>query len=256
MRKRRNNGSWLPIIGQNNNDPETSMDTTARRVDLVLNNQQVTVFVSSVIYDVPLEPDSEQIGLTNLGAFQNNEYFLKRVVGKINVGMQTEGSVAMPTIDTNAPQKFIVAAGLFVARAADAQLAGFPVGYPANAQADYNPLDPNCIREPWLWRRTWVLGSPYWNYLREQGIVSGGTTAPNVIPRQPESNAEFGSALDGPHVDARTRRRVSSDDRLWLAVAGHALPFGGTAQGTGSANFDWEFRVFGSMRRARNSGTF
>lgn len=166
MRRRtRNRGTWFPIIGQDNGDEETLKYTTARRITLDLSSEEVVVFVSSLVLDVPQEPDSlDTAGF--LGSYLNNEYVLQRIVGKINCAIN-DSAASTPTFPTVAPgetpRRSIVAAGIFVARAgdqADTVGLGSPIGGSAAWQTDYNPLEPDCIREPWLWRRTWILGSP------------------------------------------------------------------------------------------------
>lgn len=261
MRKRRGfKGTWFPVLSTVVGDPETPIASVVREAIVSPGDGfQVGVNVTSLILDVPQEvnnPDSPGF----LGAFTQNGYALRRIVGKIYCS--AEETLTDASTDT-IPFAYIAAAGLFVARAADAADAGgggggYPIGGTAAWQTDYNPLDPNCIREPWIWRRTWKLGSPTGN-LRQIGAWmdgSGGVNA-NRGGFYPTNNAQYGSAFDGPHVDARTRRRVSSDDRLFMAMAVHASPR--TEQvydGVADIRFTWEFRVFGAMRRDTNKGNF
>lgn len=256
MRKRRSNGIWMPTIGIDNGDSETPRFSVSRRVVLAVPNVETVVYVSSVIFDVPQETNNDDVpGF--LGAFTQNAYFLQRVVGKINVAMDdAAASTTYPARPDQTPKANLVAAGLFVARAgdrADSQSEGSPVGGTAAWQTDYNPLDPNCIREPWLWRRTWVLGSPTWKLYQEKTALVNNLASRGIYPT---TNSGGAGSLDGPHVDARTRRRVSSDDRLWVAFAAHSLPFGAGLDDGGNVYIDWEFRVFGSMRKDRNRGNF
>lgn len=261
MRKRRSRGAWFPIIGQDYIGEDTVTFTTARNATIDTAQGVIPVLCTSIVYDVPHEPDAADAVETYLSAYQANEYALQRVVGKLCIAVEDRGGLTWAAGPGDFPESYTVAAGLFVARAGDANDAsgpGYPIGGTAALQTDYNPLDPDCIREPWLWRRTWVLGSPTWKLWQEHEAYNGATTGlSNTRGIHPSTNTCFGSALDGPHVDARTRRRVGNDDRLWLAVAAHANPF----QATLPTNYaeivcNWEFRVFGSLRKARNRGNF
>jgi len=258
-RKRRQfRGTWFPVLGQENSDPDPTTWTTVNEALLSASAGQVTVGVFPVLRDYPQEHDNTASSAA-LGLYTLNEYALRRVVGKIVCNI--EDTVTTATATT--PFTYSVAAGLFIARAGDdadnpGYAADTPIGGTAAWQTDYNPLEPDCIREPWLWRRTWQLGSPL-AALRQINAQAGG--APTITSTRglgiPWSNTGYGSVADGPHVDAKTRRRVGNDDRLWLALAYHYNPFSNiSVTEIADCHFYWEFRAFGAMRRARNRGAF
>jgi len=256
-RKRRQfRGTWLPILGAEN--PDTTTWTTVNEAVIGAGNVDVTVGIFPVLRDYAQEHDNTA-STAALGLYTLNEYALRRVVGKIVCCVEDTVQTATETLAFSVT----ACAGLFIARAgddADPQAGDSPIGGNAVWQTDYNPLDPDCIREPWLWRRTWQLGSPL-AALRQLNTNPQGGTPLLTSTRGlglPWSNTQYGSVADGPHVDAKTRRRVGNDDRLWLALACHTNPF---TDGTPPADppdvhFWWEFRAFGAMRRARNRGAF
>lgn len=265
MRRRRKfRGTWFPVIGTPNDSETPTRWTTVNDFFLELPElPDIVVAVRPLILDVPQEPDDNTSSIGgNLGAFTQNAYALRRIVGKCNVWHETTYTDNSDAGSTPAQSSIIVAAGIFVARAADASDTGGGLGSPiggANTwQSDYNPLEANCIREPWLWRRTWTLQ----NAILQQRIAVAnlsGLYVPSTIGPpgvEASSNLAGRSVLDGPHVDARTRRRVTSDDRLWLAVAAHNTPFEGSFDSPGRIHVNYEFRVFGAMRRDRNRGSF
>jgi len=254
-RRRKFRGIWFPILGAENGDTHTW--TTVNEAIIQAGNVDVAVGIFPVLRDYPQEHDNTA-STAALGLYTLNEYALRRVVGKIVCNVEDNVTTASDTIAVS----YSVAAGLFVARAgddADTGAADTPIGGTATWQTDYNPFEPDCIREPWLWRRTWNLGSPL-AALRQINSQSGGS--PVLTSTRglglPWSNTQYGSVADGPHVDAKTRRRVGNDDRLWLALAAHANPFTDATPFTqpSDIHFYWEFRAFGAMRRAHNRGAF
>lgn len=178
------------------------------------------------------------------------EYALRRIVGKLHLWWQDTTNGATPQ-DLYTAQ---IAAGFFVARAGtdpndlpegavNNSVTSFITGVDTFKQ--YSPMSAGAIREPWIWRRTWVLGNPPasdGNLTQTRGVL-------------PVSNIDYGSVLDGPHIDAKTRRRIRQDERLFFVMTGRMLDGGG---GTVSLNFNWtlDVRLFGALRKARNKGAF
>lgn len=252
-RKRKFKGTWFPTIGSSSGESPDVKWTNAREAIVDTDgNGVIVVGIASIIIDIPSEPDTDDT--TRLSDLIGNEYALRRIVGKIYCRVEETYSTG-----DQYPLSYMAAAGLFVARAGDARSdsgegAGSPIGGPSTWETDYNPLEPQCIREPWIWRRTWLLGSP----LAQENFRDAAAPVVSRVIGLPTANTQYGSVADGPHVDARTRRRVGQDDRLWLAYAAHPLPFGYTSPNNvyGNVVFNWDFRVFGALRKARNRGNF
>lgn len=171
---------------------------------------------------------------------QGNHYLLKRIVGKINVALD-------PKATLTTPQRWLVGAGFFVARS-DNDLSGAgtntPIGWAAMGAAErlsnYNPLCADTAREPWLWRRTWMLD------MNPAGMDAAAF---------PRSNAYFPGTFDGPHVDTKSKRRVEDDERLWLAVGASPL-FQMTATEEAYVDIYFEGRALVSLIKKSTRGSF
>lgn len=267
MRRRRGSrGTWLPNIGIVRAEADNVGITAGAEMVLAINDtdNEPVVGCEPLLFDAPQEQTTWVESVTPLQYITGNEYFLRRVVGKMLVYV-----IAPPAwTDTNTELNkqragVLVTAALFVARAGDQQTpdgVDIPIGGGAALQGDYNPDHPNCIREPWLWRRQWILGNP-WVARKFLDSIPNNTieeTVGAVAVGFPPSNVGYGSVLDGPHVDAKTKRRVGNDDRLWWAVSAQGFPRKLTETATAGiqvkAHFD--YRCFGSLRKARNRGTF
>jgi len=239
-RRRRTRYTWLPNTGTVGPAADTQDTTSGRDFGLLAVPTNGTTVVS--ILDL-LDDDATEDNVTGpLGPIVNSEYVIRRIVGKVfcSVG-QTNAGATTPAV--------LLAAGLFVARAEDIDSSGgvpLPIGALTQAQAvdNYSPLRVETIREPWIWRRTWVLSNQVSTF--------------NEITTQsfPRTNADYGSVADGPHIDAKTMRRVGNDDRLWMIVAARNYPL----NTTGSAGLDVrafvDYRVLGATRKARNRSAF
>lgn len=248
-RSRRNNGTWLPIQGT----------VLAEDVSLwgfganipVQPNGDIQSIVTPITTDEPLEGD-DILNNTTMSTVVGNEYFLDRIVGKLFIEHFSQLDDAAAPVGG----PVLVAAGFFIARA-DEGSPNLPIGNEGQFQLNnnYSPLEMDNSREPWIWRRTWLLGT-------------GGAYADGVVQSRgarafPASNVHYGSVLDGPHLDAKTKRRVGQDDRLWFicSVAYPATWFGGpvplSPEGTQGAVELWlDFRLHGALRRSRPSGKF
>jgi len=259
-RKRRSRGTWLPNLGTIFGDQDSSYSGKHFILDLPPTAEYIQAVVP-IVTDYPAEVRNSGVDTgTALGYFIGNEYFLHRIVGKVHAFFRTQYSGTDPNAFWAGA---LVTAGFFVARANDDQSAGgsdVPIGSTStDALRHYNPADVNVIREPWLWRRQWLLGDPAMASLVARGGISS-TERTNVAQSLPSSTSGYGSVLDGPHLDAKTKRRVGNDDRLWFAISAVGLPLGSTASTGGQGNQHIEVfldhRCFGSLRRARNRGTF
>lgn len=76
----------------------------------------------------------------------------------------------------------------------------------------------------------------------------------------PPTTAHYGSIMDGPHIDAKSVRRVGNDERLWFAVSAVNFPL--VTQSEIVVNQDvqirgyLDFRVLGRLTRAHNRSNF
>jgi len=247
MRRRKFKGTWFPSASE----------------DAVFDDQQLASFQGTleagaatagaitVFFPVTVdEPQETAIGTAQqLNDVLGQEYALRRIVGKIHIWWASTANGATSG-DLYSAQ---IAAGFFIARASS-QDAALPEGATSGGSSgsdpetfnSYSPLAAQTIREPWIWRRTWILGNP---------PATEGGALQQIQGIVPTSTMMYNSVADGPHIDAKTRRRVRQDERLWFALSGRMVDGGG---GSVFQNFNYilDVRMFGALRRARNTGAF
>jgi len=239
MRRRRTRYNWLPNTGTIGPSADVE-DTTAGRdfgaVPIAANGT-----TSVAIVDLLDDESSEDIGTAQtMAAALQSEYVIKRIVGKFFAAVEQSAN--------NRPKQALVGLGIFVARAEDPDSAAgnfVPIGALTQAQAvdNYSPLRQETIREPWIFRRTWIL---------QNSLATGQLQDINY----PQSTVNYGSVQDGPHIDAKTGRRVGTDDRLWAIMAVRSYPINQPNELAGSVIGFLDYRVLGAPRRAKNRSAF
>lgn len=256
-RRRRFKGTWFPLYGTPLGPSEPGVEGQGINFNSIITQTDgsAATIVQQLTADEPLE-DASSYALTDIVG--STEYALRRIVGKLSLAwaeLSGEGVVL------GAPYIAKIAAGLLIARADD-QDSRYPLGCPGvsfgstgdpDAFNSFSPLALRTMREPWIWRRTWLLGNPVYD--------GGPTPAPYTNGRNlivPSSNLWCGSVLDGPHIDAKTKRRCRQDERLFFAISAANWPFEDSPQVERSLVFSWDLdvRIFGALRRARNKGAF
>jgi len=238
-RRRRTRYQWLYNTGTIG--PGANIEDTSSGRELTLTvpvNATQTVAFADLLLDTPSD---DQPTTLPMGVYQNNEYVIKRIVGKLFACFEAGGATANPAV--------FVTAGIFIARAGDADdgagAENVPIGVLVGNQAidNYSPNRAETIREPWIWRRQWILGNPS----QTPGI--GGQT-------YPPTTAGYGSVADGPHIDAKTGRRVAGDERLFLVVSARNYPVNITADAAAFIRVWMDYRVLGAMRRTKGKSAF
>lgn len=194
-----------------------------------------------------------------LADLAESSWRLRRAVGKIHATF-FPGTLIDNVFEgtNNAVPACYFAAGLMV-RKVDSQ---------GNIFNNVNLLERDDYIDPWIWRRTWVLG---------QGVETGlqsfsagnpwGTvdTFPTVLGARafreqvafstfPQTNAHYGSVLDGPHIDAKTNRVIGPEDRLFLHFTTKALPIQPQAQYVTDSSVlgVYDLRLLGNLLRSSN----
>lgn len=268
-RRRRARVTWLPNLGTLGIDPEDNSPVRTFAI-IATGDGKANAAIIPLTFDSPVETDGA-LATDPLVNFVGSEYLLRRIVGKVyaSVSQQvnTEQNQAA-SIDFDA---VLFTCGFFVARANDIGSppigtdlpvgAGITVGQTINL---YSPDHPDVIREPWIWRRTWILGNQAKKFLP---VIAANPTIFSDLPLTmfPTNNAEYGSVHDGPHIDAKTRRRISSDDRLWFAIAARQLDSRNGANLIPTLDLIrtnceiqgiLDYRLVGSIRKAHNRGNF
>jgi len=243
VRKRRTRFTWFPVIGgdESSSEPNLLLSTTSRSFPIQID--------SSVFTDVfPLIPDEtrEEAGASDqLVDFIGTNWLIARLVGKLHLAYSQDNSA--PGGVQNIPPAALISAGFFVARA-DANQPSVPIGDDNNLGQDYSPLALATQREPWMWRRTWVLGN------NAAPATSGSFPDGFAFPATNSSR----SVVDGPHIDCKVKRRSSNDERLWFAISGCAWTpgTGSSAAQDGSVVYTLDLRVLGALRKQKNRSAF
>lgn len=257
VKRRRSKGTWFPIFGQLVGI-EGQQETVAG-VDgqvPVAGAGGLNTALHVLTLDAPRETQTDDFTLADV---LGSEYLLRRIVGKIFI-LNAGGATSPPFAK--------VTAGFFVARA-DPENSFYPLGAGTNlippgsteAQASFSPLEQQTQREPWLWRRSWILGNPgIVQNSADPGSATGtAKLGASTWEQFPPCTAGYGSVLDGPHLDAKTLRRVGQDDRLYFAVSACRWPLTADPGGlppNGNLVYHLDYRIFGSLRKAKQTGRF
>lgn len=227
-RRRRPGVVWLPNTGENAVGGATT-NSLINVVQLDVGGPLGTTVsgASPVVLDVP--SSSGVAGADTLSDFEGSAYRLRRIVGKIFAIAAQD-----PEQEVEAPAAGIFTAGYIILRV---DQNGAPIG--GTTGANYNPQLLDSERDPWIWRRSWFLSNNA-NPLTT-GVVG------DFLKHGPQSTMEYGSVLDGGHVDAKTARSVKDEERLFFVVALTALSGASAEQQDFSVRVWYENRVLASM---------
>lgn len=235
FRRRKPQVAWLPVLGQGQ---DSSFSYIASSMGIAASGV-VSTSIHSLVPDYPAE-SVQTVQAESLADYQESGYRLRRVVGKFFCSMDNSIGVEGVTIY---PEGALIAAGLIVLKVDSTNGAPLMAATPSH----YSPLARDNVRDPWIWRRTWVLGNDF----ADGGQVHTG------VGLFPYTNADYGSAWDGPHIDQKTARRVSAEERLFLVVSNSALQNGLAPNTAGVLRYAYEaryltspLRVMGNRRNA------
>lgn len=196
MRRKSPRVVWLPPTNANSIDSATTNDSGVQT--FILDAPETTGAI--VVGEIPLTIDSQDSPLdpaNSLADVNNTGYRLRRVVGKFWVECAQSANLAA---------RWYVCAGIIVRRSDPQTGVSYALG-----QGIAPLLSPSQIEnygDPWVWRRSWLITN---NLNPNIGVtVSEGT----------EDNYTHGPAVaDGPHIDQKTARIVSAEERLFLDVS-------------------------------------
>jgi len=249
VRRKRQKYTWMPTLGGvSDNGGETPYFTSFFGDKVVANvayQGPTDLYVTPVVPDYTLFPTNAAAAATSdttLADFtQGQDWLLKRIVGRLNIG------VTLFDVDpaSSTPSFVMVGAGFFVSRADDVSQ-----DVPDGSNYEIDPLASNNIRQPWIWRRTWLL---------RNGLANPG----NDIPTAPVDNGEMPGAL-GPIIDSKIARRIRREERLWFVINAYGGDTyavshkngGGTYANPAEVQFNLDYRILGQTRRSTNKSTF
>jgi len=218
---------WLP--GTNALSVDVAGLSAWNRFDINVTNSavgEITAAEVPIVIDAQSDPLATESSLSDV---ENSGYRLKRIVGKIYLFLN-------PDDDSNLSCLGVTAG--FIIRRSD------PTTGASLALTTGNPLNIstasiNSQGDPWIWRRSWML----------QNVLTPFSPAPQWadLGNAPATNFAPGYALgDGPHIDQKTARVVSSEERLFLDVTATVL-LGTDAQETTLLTCFYETRVLATM---------
>jgi len=205
---------WLP------NENAFQLGNTANASTLIQDVGPGAIGLEGLVV-IPLVFDQPFAGSagTSLSDIENSGYRLRRIVGKIYASVEQ-----LEQADAGAA---LCTAGIIVLRTSETGVATNP---------SISPQGLDNIDAPWIWRRTWILAN---------GSSTQAFT--NYVDSAPFSNFEGGpSALDGPHVDQKTARIVSREERLHLVLS--VMQIHTALTEAIHVQWIWDFRVLASMR--------
>lgn len=262
MRRRRTRGTWFPTIGTTIGEDFPQDTLSGRTFQVTIVSPAIQTIITSLTFDTPQEGDNLIPATETLSEIIGNEYLLQRIVGKLYGSrlstISDQGRDINPAI--------LFGAGFFIARANDEAVGGgdqTPIGSASEPERrdNYGVIENDTIREPWIWRRTWILGNAQAGIVNNPALGGTAGSAPATLAEvgnYPTSTALYGSVLDGPHIDSKVKRRVSQENRLWLAISTTTWPLG-TAPSQAFPlllNGYIDYRLFGSLRKAKNNSAF
>lgn len=211
------------------------------------NGAATSIFVTPLVPDETQYPDVTADAASTLRDFtEGQDWFLKRIVGKVFLRTRHDTTATQGQAWPN----LRIACAFFVGKSKD--------DTPDDPDFDNTEIDPlgsQNVRQPWIWRRVWHLstGAPYAN-------AAVGT---QQVAAWPNMNLFGPGLLDGPHIDAKTARRIRREERLWFvsSVQGYQVVPGADGQ---SVEFgddvavigDLDYRILGAMRKSTNRSTF
>lgn len=230
MRRRKPRVVWLPPTNAN------SLGAAATSGIQIFSLDVAGTTGDFVVANIPLVIDGQGDELApenTLSDIENSGYRLRRVVGKVFCQQRQQLGQLDPG---QAPFQVLVTAGLIVRRVN--QVTGLPlVAFDASGALSA-PQEIRNFGDPWIWRRSWLLND---------NSIEGSTEQLPVGPMTNFGNS-YGSVADGPHVDQKTARIVSQEERLFLCMQSTIIEPGSLPDVTASTLVLTDLRVLGSMR--------
>lgn len=172
-------------------------------------------------------------GTQSLADITQSSYRLRRIVGKLFVSIFQDAAQGPPQ-----PIHSLTTIGFIILRINEEDSA------PLQNAAQYDAANYGNISDPWIWRRSWILtNAPAFAALAAGDPALAFSGAP--------ASADFGSASDGPHIDAKTARVVGPEERLFMVVTNTALD--GGEQINSIVTVVSDLRILGSMRSSQGN---
>jgi len=257
--RRRARPLWFPPLGVNFTVGEDTTRSGASTFLLEVPNNGAIAFI-----EFPLTFDFGQertLAFANnttptetLASLMNSAWRVRRIVGDIFAAYSPGGTAANDQSGVT-PPGCLFTAGFMVRKVDDT---GLPMG------SNVDALNGDDYDDPWVWRRTWLLGQDAFS-LRDGGNLTTGRPFSGVgVYNQetqwpftyfPRTNVQYGYKDGGSRVDQKTNRIIGPEDRLMIHFAAKALPiqsvpYNGAPRSVVAGVYD--LRLLGFMARATN----
>jgi len=157
FRRRKPAVAWLPHVQHNAQAPQVGWWISSFTVAAAQNTIGTSIF--TMLPDYPAEAIRQAGDLPSLADFEGSAYRLRRIVGKLFIGLDQTITQA----PDSRPKNALIGAGFIILKVDENT--GAPINPTANS---YSPLDNNNLRDPWIWRRTWMLTNDFSNNLTER----------------------------------------------------------------------------------------
>lgn len=242
-RRRRSKSTWFPVL-PTFYDEGSSLGVTWFETDLAFPANATAGDTQIIAYPLTLDEtqnvDNFQEGASLRDYVEGQDYLLQRVVGKVWGKLGSYGSEENPSV-----REGILCIALAVLPNAPGTQS------PDLDPAEYNPLLARNAQQPWIWRRTWRLDDPnIW-------ISSSAYTLFNGPTGWPSLTQQYTGMQEGGHLDAKVRRRITREHRLYIIAAmGCLQPDSGSDPDPARWTFGYDLRVLGTMRRGKNKSSF
>jgi len=237
---------WLPVHG-------TLFDTTAESDSyasgltgsLTLDQTGATATdIQAVTFDYSDSASNEEG--TDFRSLQDltsgNAYRLRRIVGKIWVAAVTQNNSETEIGLAD------VCCGFIINRTDDD---GNPL-YTFVTQTNAGPIAQDAAQDPWIWRRRWLLSPvPAAIQYGDNNFVSNLAALNTLTGFQgqfPQTTAGYGSVADGPHIDQKTARVISNQERLHFWIQGRII---NASPNVNNVDLKWylDVRLLASLRQ-------
>lgn len=231
FRRRKPTVVWLPTIPFANPEQQEVGPFISGSI-IVPGNGGIVSDLIGLTFDFPPEM-APTADFTSLSDFEGSAYRLRRIVGKCFVSATQEAPAGGQP--NSRPGGILVCAAFIVLRVNE------ETGNPLAASNDqYNPLNNDNIRDPWIWRRSWLLSNG----------LGAGADQPQY-GEFPFSNVEYGSVWDGPHIDQKTARVISNEERLFFVLGASTLNSVHTENA--HVHYVLDYRLLASMRKQQGN---
>lgn len=233
-KRRRKRVIWLPNEANAGQPPTVNFRTDVLSCPAAVGTLATTVYALTV--DYPAEAvQAAGPQPPSVADYVQSGFLIERIVGKFVVGVsQRIGDV--PPADSY-PSAIAVAMGLIVLRVDE--LTGAPLR--AATPNEYSPFADDNERDPFFFRRTWVLGND----------LGFGVTTTDLQPLSncPRTNI-YGSGPEGTFIDTQTKRLVQTEQRVFLVVS--ATNIGSTTTQSVPLGFYFDYRILVAPRTMSN----